>query len=452
MVVWPSGRNQYAAFVAAHALADLAAIVVDADSTTPSVPIAQTHPVIGDQICQVGYPHGKMTKRVGMVNGYVATKEGVRLFVPSFNTDHGDSGSGIFLTRERALCGVVWGGDGRNAVGVEWKVCKSFVEEQCCFWRRPQSPTGPAPVKPGPVLQAPVLPAVASAHEKIAALEAKLAALEARLKADLGQVGAKVDGLHGTMQTLPVKLADLEGKLTGLPDWGSKILDLDAKLHGHGGKLGTIEDKIKGLADLDARLQGHGGKLSTIEDKIKALPDLAALDSKLHGIGGKLEKLPLLSPEKMAAVEGTIGKVAALDGLVGWAGWMPAIAAGGATGGLSLLIPLAMGAFKLIRGAKARSDQSGPPQSGAAPPQQTLVPTQMPLVQAGPVILTGPPTPQLTRVDHTYVPFQAQSPELEAMKQAMDEVVKRNPGAVDLIDTIKNYARQIESGSPKKGQ
>src|SRR5205823_4344197 len=98
------------------------------------------------------------------------------------------------------------------------------------------------------------------------------------------------------------------------------------------------------------------------------------------------------------------GKVVAIEGVAGWTAWMPAIAAGGVTGGLSLIIPVAIGAFRLLRGAK--KDQ----------PPPFLWPPSYPPIQPPPQTpVSGPPAapsqspPQAPAThDMKFVPFATQ--------------------------------------------
>jgi len=89
--------------------ADLAAIAIPADASTPFVPVAKSYPLKGTGICQVGYGGGQMQRRSGFIAGYRERSPHYNLML-SFQVISGDSGSGVFILKTKELCGVVWGG------------------------------------------------------------------------------------------------------------------------------------------------------------------------------------------------------------------------------------------------------------------------------------------------------------------------------------------------------
>ena len=97
--------------IAEDSHADLAAIVIETTETPPFVPLAETHPSRGMPVWQVGYTHGQGPyKRSAVVDGYNVPADQAkepRIFMPGIQVDGGDSGSGVFLQSEKALCGVV---------------------------------------------------------------------------------------------------------------------------------------------------------------------------------------------------------------------------------------------------------------------------------------------------------------------------------------------------------
>lgn len=144
--------------------------MIYADESTPWIPLAETHPTKGMAVWQVGYPGGRgPVKRSGVVNGYNVSAEqsrgDARVFIPSYSIAGGDSGSGVFLQSEKALCGVMWGQqeDWRGnpipggAAAVELKDVKRFYETTCLpfFGRR-----RPPPKQPAPPQQPPAMPPV----------------------------------------------------------------------------------------------------------------------------------------------------------------------------------------------------------------------------------------------------------------------------------------------------
>lgn len=183
-VSFPSGRSVAGRFLLADPVADLAGIMIAADASTPWVPIARTHPVKGHDIHQVGYPGGKgPVTRSGRVLGYNVAK-GVlrdpRVFIPSFHVKSGDSGSGVFLASEKALCGVVWG-QGDTCAAVELADVQRFHAACLPIFRRPcpipQQPPSPPPPPPG-----------IDQGRELAELRARVAELEGKI-AKVGPAG-----------------------------------------------------------------------------------------------------------------------------------------------------------------------------------------------------------------------------------------------------------------------
>lgn len=417
-VRWTSGVSQDATWVAVDPQADLGAIVVSATPATPCIPLARTHPVAGDEVWQVGYPMGKLTQRAGKVVGYRVT-DGPRMFIPSFRINSGDSGSGVFLVREKALCAVMWGDGQGESVGVEWKVCKSFVEERCLFWRKrppdvfppPVAPAPGGPTSPGPPIgpTPPLLPNVGAAHEKIASLENKLAALEgkvgalpnefdARVKAGLAQVHNKVDAVHGAIQAQDSKLA------------GFSTLPLK-------------------LSELEARLKAAADNAKFTDDKVNAIPDLTGpvgdIHASLNKISGKLNDIPVIQPDKIAAIETAVG----------WSKYLPWIAAGGATGGASLLVPLIGVGLSLLKRRAAQSP--GGPRDPAPPFAAPIVPTADP---ASPAPASPPATHEMK-----FVPTPVQNAELQALLKAMEVAGQSYPGTQSTINLLQDLKKQLMS-------
>lgn len=143
---------------------------------------------------QVGYPGGRgPITRSGVVAGYnvkPGTTRDARVFIPSFNIDNGDSGSGIFLTSECALCGVCWG-QGPHAAAVELADVQRFYQTCLPIFCRPGQK--PPPIQPPPIQPAP--PSVIDSE--LAALRAKVAELESKLAAGAGKGPAGPPGPMG---------------------------------------------------------------------------------------------------------------------------------------------------------------------------------------------------------------------------------------------------------------
>lgn len=353
-VAFTSGATKPATFVAWDDRADLACVIINADRSTPYIPLASRGPVAGDAVCQVGYPSGRLTQRAGKILGFRNTT-GPRILVPSFQIASGDSGSGVFFVAERALCGVMWGSTvpANEACGVEWSDCKRFVET-CLFWKKkPQpSPVSPAqpPAQPSPAQPSPVLDDL---QGRVAALEKKVSDLPDQLAA---RIAAKVGEVHAAAS----------------------------------GKSDALESKVKDVA----------GGLDRLAERVKQLPIPADKAAEAANWGATL---------------------------------LPWLAGGAATGGVG--VPLALGGMALLRMLGGATKTQPSP---AAPAYQN------------PVIVSGAVPPQVTKIVSDYVPVEVPSPELAAYKQALDEIAKRHPGALDTIETIRQYARQIESGQTSK--
>ena len=58
----------------------------------------------------------------------------------------------------------------------------------------------------------------------------------------------------------------------------------------------------------------------------------------------------------------------------------------------------------------------------------------------------SPPPPQVVERDRQFVEVQVPSNRLTAIEWAMDEYVKRNPGARPTVETIEAFAAQYQSG------
>jgi hypothetical protein len=75
-----------------------------------------------------------------------------------------------------------------------------------------------------------------------------------------------------------------------------------------------------------------------------------------------------------------------------------------------------------------------------------------PAVATNPAVVTvqrAPLPPEVRRVVD-YVPVPTVDKRRVALETAMDELAKRNPGALDMLETVKAYADQIESGMKQK--
>ena len=207
--------------------ADLATIAIPADDGTPFIGLAPRYPAQGEPICQVGWGGMQtMQKRTGVILGY---READRYHMMlSFRVIPGDSGSGVFLLREKQLVGIVWGwnnwGSGpMEPLAVTLVNAHRFVEAckpllPILPWRRQiegqlpklrQKPGGPPiivvppkaqdvkPPDPKPVM--PVVPAepIIPAGLDYAALEKKINDQFDALRALVQKIPAGKDGKDG---------------------------------------------------------------------------------------------------------------------------------------------------------------------------------------------------------------------------------------------------------------
>jgi hypothetical protein len=148
--------------------ADLALFTVPADERTVTVPLAEREPYQGEEVFQVGYPHGRgPIKRQGKAMGYYPTP--TALTKTSLGTDlkigSGDSGSPLF-SKDSKVLGIMWGETPYMSFATGPTVTRQLIE-RCCpqFLRRlrpifdppliarePQKPPTklPPPLPPGP--------------------------------------------------------------------------------------------------------------------------------------------------------------------------------------------------------------------------------------------------------------------------------------------------------------
>ena len=198
---------------------DLAILVIQGNSQTPWVPIAASEPARGEDIYQVGYPHGKGPSR--KLGRYLGALSGRRSHGISLPIRPGDSGSGVFRKSTKELCGVVWGWEGSgpgprdsDSRIVAWADVDRFCELTCRRiigksrpWLRPQEPIAQRPPKMPPPEERPVpvppaYPPTGIDHSKdIAALSASIGDLKKMvegLKLVAGKDGRDgLDGLNG---------------------------------------------------------------------------------------------------------------------------------------------------------------------------------------------------------------------------------------------------------------
>lgn len=283
VVTFPSGQKYAAVWVASDDAADLTCVAINADETTPYIPLAQTHPVGGDDICQVGYPAGRgLTRRSGKVLGYAPWSSGLRRFLVSFEIASGDSGSGVFLTREKALCGVLWGiVDNREYSAVEWKVCKAFVETRCLPWCKPRAPGVQPPGPPGII---PGILGLPDLKKAMADLNARLDDFDVRMK--------RMDGAVDKFKDVPEGMKKLEAAAALLAQMAAT-----GGMAGPAGKAGAPgapgpagKDGAQGPPGKDADNAAMQTQLETLRSEVAALRGVV---QNLNGsIRVKIEPVP----------------------------------------------------------------------------------------------------------------------------------------------------------------
>lgn len=435
-------------YLAHDQYADLAFVVIKADSTTPFVPVAKSRVTVGTPIHQAGYPGGQgPVKRFAKVFGYTGRQANGNYDLRiSFASRPGDSGSGVFNPAEKGLCGVVWGGDGREAIAVEQYDIKRFYET-CLpiFRRRPRNPGVPPSQPPGTPVQPPVGPPGSEPPvSPPAAPETKPGALEAALK----------------------KLKEIEEALALKGD-GKVVEDIKGGLEKAKAVLGLLEN---GLTDLR-----NSGLIS--EDKHAALQKkLDAFQGVVNGVDGKvdsklLEKLgPFVGIAKDAlatAIEAKSGSGAAIEAASGLSKWLPWLIPVGAAGPLGLGLSLlalyrragkAAGASgmvvtddvfaKLLGMIRGRHEVPAVAQTPVVVSQMPQ-PVQNQAIRPDPIMVpTAPIVPQV-RTEHSFIRVPDTTGE-EALRKALKLASENgivNPGS---LGAIENLARQILSGNSTK--
>lgn len=392
-VRFPDGNQVQANVLAVSGSRDLALLTFAATSGTPTLAVATEAPRGGAAVYQVGYPSGRRTHRAGTILGYrPGTPPAPHQLLVSFAVIPGDSGSGVILAKEKALCGVVWGYVSYDQAGlgprensaVELRDVQIFVE--ACLprlrklfpERKPApiySPVIPpvAPIPPGG--DVPPSPPVSADWERI---KADIDDLRKAIKPGVDQ--SHLDGLKDRLKLLERGGEDVRGLL------GKLSADIEVA-------------RDKGLLGLEA-----AGNLKERIDALKSLVEVAG--------------------EKVGPLAGVAGKVAAIESKAAWLPWIAGAAGTGGAGlaGLAVLL-LAR------RGIKKALD--------ARPGAQTSI------------LVTPPPDPikeTILRSESKYIPVELPNAELAALKWAMDELARRYPGQIANLEQIKAYAAQHLSG------
>lgn len=211
-----------AEFIAVDSRADLSAVWFTAPEGTLWVPLAVEEAASGAGVYQVGYPRGEgPVQRSGLCRGYQGSYgRSVPCLGLGFPVISGDSGSGVFRVADGLLCGVVWGGDGRETSCTGLADIHRFAMEKCARWfpggaqrqppKVPVQPDAPkTPIGPpgGPIVGPPVPPADRD--------KALLDAIQKELDKAMAPINARLDAMNGKKPAEP-KLPDLEPILAKL--------------------------------------------------------------------------------------------------------------------------------------------------------------------------------------------------------------------------------------------
>jgi hypothetical protein len=186
-----------------------------------------------------------------------------------------------------------------------------------------------------------------------------------------------------------------------------------------GDTFDRLKDRLDGLrGDMDEFKRQYGelkdGLTGRIEDA----------ERWTNGrVGGALDKLDGFRDR----VETWIGRAEGLAGLAG------VLLSGGGIGGVAF--------YLLRRRLQKRFSRGSAPAPAAQPPATSPNPAV--------VVVEGAPLQPQTRVVTDYVRVPSTDPRRVALETAMNEYAKRNPGALDTIETLKAYAEQIHSGMQK---
>jgi len=211
VVPFPDGQRLQASYLGSDSQADLAAVAIQAGASTPMTSVAASPIARGEQVYQVGYPHGHgPVPRAGQALGIVGRAGSATVLGLSFPVQQGDSGSGVFRSADGALVGVLWGSDGRTSSVTGVADIQRFLDEKCFRWfphlRRPQQPSSPvSPSTPGPVGPTPpVLPPSGPSPTPAQEFSSALAALD--------KVSKQLDALQTQVNDLKNRPSAKDGR------------------------------------------------------------------------------------------------------------------------------------------------------------------------------------------------------------------------------------------------
>ncbi len=333
-VKFPSGKTVSAAFIATETEPDLSIIACDVSVATSCVPLADAFPPAGTPVFQVGYPLGNgPVRRKGISRGQAGVVDR-RFYAVDFSmdSDHGDSGSGIFQQSDGKLCAILWGGDkptrSSSAVPVNYlhKMLSDLEAEHVIIGvgvirQRPGQPAQPVtPVGPG----TPVTPVAPAPPVGPPAWKSDVDAVKADVAAVMGRLG-KLESGSGQHATL---LGKMQADLAALQGGSGQAKTLLGKLQedlagvqaGHGDLKTKLDSLAKNIGNVD--VAGSVGTLAAGLTKIKTTVDaVAPIVAKVPDIEAKV----------------VTGIAAAAGGPASLVPWLIGV---GGLGGVSLLTSL----------------------------------------------------------------------------------------------------------------
>jgi S1-C subfamily serine protease len=141
-IFFADGTTRTASLLNRDGSHDLAALIIDADSKTPTAPLADRSLDDGDPCSMVGYPGGQDQPVVRAGAALRRTLSGSLML--AFEGRKGDSGSGILRASDGRVVGVQWGSVDGETYAVDWPNVKRFVEVDCRDWATAQPLAGSA--------------------------------------------------------------------------------------------------------------------------------------------------------------------------------------------------------------------------------------------------------------------------------------------------------------------
>jgi len=368
---------------------DLSAILIYAPPIEP-IAIAARAPQPGAPVSFVGYGPGSQVARRGSVLGYSSSglNRGKDLIDITGEAISGDSG-GPMLDARGQLCGVLFGARRGQTTGAHCVLVREFLAR----WRLPARSNVEG--EPSPERQA-APPAAATMPPEWAERVRDVEAEQARLVKLVEAQHTAVNGRFDQLEAREVRGCDCDH---------STLASQSA--------LAAVKARVEGLA-AEIRQAAHRQPTAGVDDN--SAPPAAWAERIKETVTGGVEKY--------VAKRFTF----LLVGL-GVPGWVAAVV-------VFLLMRRAHRGGQAIR-ERVESDLQA--RSSTARGKTVVVHSE------------SPPPPQVVERERAFVEVQVPTDRQTAIEWAMDEYVKRNPGARPTVETIEAYAAQYQSGmKPKK--